>query len=608
MPTSESFLGSLKYDAKIRVLEMIHSTQKIPGDWKVMIADRYTTRILNDICSTFDLMEQGITVFERIENQRNKLARFEAIYFLKPSVEIVEALINDFSDVKAPTYGAVHLFFCSGLEESLFQKIADSTPLSNRIKTLKELNLDFFIFESKIFHLNWPTDSFLGFFHQKNLNQNAHIIAEKLFTVCSTLREYPKIRYLNGSALCHEIAILLQRKLESLTKTTTTFGEEEERGVLLLMDRRADLLTPLLHQFTYQAMALDLLPITLPTQIYKYDGKDVQLDETDDLWKDLRHQHMAKVLPTLASRFRQFCDSSSVVQNQEAFGELNIEKMAQVVKELPHFHQQKMQFSLHLHLTDSCMSLYKARQLHGLALVEQALALGTVTDCSDVSGTSLETEHRQRLELIHEAATSLHRSQVATLLQRLPLFKQLLSSPPSSSPHHSPLNNLRQVTAFSAQIWPQLFAAQSKLGQAAQKVKKNETLGEVDDWAEEYELSRYVGPVRGVLEELLTNVLPLDRFPFVANGSESGAAPTRPAAQVCGCGPGSGAGGVGLGLGILGGSPLLPAFFTPPPQPSEPSIHKKKKISRTDVRENRSSTRKERKESNLIYGWWFSPC
>jgi syntaxin-binding protein 1 len=66
---------------------------------------------------------------------------------------------------------------------------------------------------------------------------------------------------------------------------------------LLIVDRSADPLTPLLHEFTYQAMVCDLLDVKEGRYTYQYTdrgGKPVQkevlLDESDPLWPSLRHK------------------------------------------------------------------------------------------------------------------------------------------------------------------------------------------------------------------------------------------------------------------------------------------------------------------------------
>ena len=77
-----------------------------------------------------------------------------------------------------------------------------------------------------------------------------------------------------------------------------------------------DLFAPVIHEFTYQAMIHDLLPLVEGDKVcYKTaltqnevseNMKDVEISEKDNIWVKNRHLHMRDLLEKLASDFQAF--------------------------------------------------------------------------------------------------------------------------------------------------------------------------------------------------------------------------------------------------------------------------------------------------------------
>ena len=77
-----------------------------------------------------------------------------------------------------------------------------------------------------------------------------------------------------------------------------------------------DLMAPLLHEFTYQAMAHDLLPIkdgvkpiyhmTINEGTPAAEEKDVELSDKDKVWIENRHRHMKDTIDKLMGDFQKF--------------------------------------------------------------------------------------------------------------------------------------------------------------------------------------------------------------------------------------------------------------------------------------------------------------
>jgi len=155
--------------------------------WKVLLVDKTSMRIISTCCRMYDVMEKGITVVENVNIERQPLSKLEAIYFLSPSEESVNALINDFDPEKKKKlmYQAVHLFFTTRVPDSLFLKIKRA-KVHARIRTFKELNIDFLVPESQVYHFN-AKDSLGGLFARGADTDDRYIAWLKSWFRCAAL-------------------------------------------------------------------------------------------------------------------------------------------------------------------------------------------------------------------------------------------------------------------------------------------------------------------------------------------------------------------------------------------------------------------------------------
>jgi syntaxin-binding protein 1 len=155
------------------------------------------------------------------------------------------------------------------------------------------------------------------------------------------------------------------------------------RGALYITDRSMDLFAPLLHEFTYQAMAHDLLPIKEGERVtYKTvlnegrpdeEEKDMEISEKDKIWVENRHRHMKDTIEKLMGDFQRFMDENPqfVNKEQDTAGMSGLNAIKDMIAGLPQFQEMKEAYSLHLSMAQECMNIFQLQKLPDLASVEQ---------------------------------------------------------------------------------------------------------------------------------------------------------------------------------------------------------------------------------------------
>ena len=389
-PSSSSSPGPLTHHQVELSMDLRRATRhyvdaivaQVPG-MKILLMDAETIGIVSMTYTQSELLERDIFLFMRLDTKhRETMMHLRAIVFVRPTPENLELLQGELKEHK---YSEYYLFFNNIVPVAMLKDLARADTLEV-VKHVRELYVDYYTINKDLFTLNIPTviPSLLT-------QRTADRICEGLSAVLLSLKKKPVVRYQRSSELCQRVSQELSRRMHE-ERFLFDVGQRPPAPVLLILDRRNDPVTPLLTQWTYQAMVHECIGIhnnrcklnkpppspagsSAQPPSAAAEGVEEPLDEVvlsaehDEFYQQNMFLNWGEVCQNIKGMLAkvQLIDQSN--RNIKS-----IDDMKRILENFPQFKQMKGLVSKHVALLEELAATVKNRALFEVSQLEQELA------------------------------------------------------------------------------------------------------------------------------------------------------------------------------------------------------------------------------------------
>lgn len=370
----------LKNQAKHRILvDVIQEVNsKYKGAGTILILDEVSAKLISDIVTFADLTENGIFVVENIHKQRKSYPGFRAIYIIVPDKVNIDVLETDWSS-KDGKYSNLHLFFTNRLKDNDFSYLK-SKNFIKKAKTIKELNVNVKLLSDYLFRPN-----------QKPAQLETHIDA--LTSVISYIPQLESIEVFKLKNPIYAGSAQIYKNIEGRVKET--MAGNSQGGVnslkIFIFDRAFDLVTPLIHDFHYESLLVDIL-----------GNLELSLNTPDFVLKKFRHKFIRDCMLGIGSDFEKFLNENPIakIQRNKDNKDVDIDKMGVVVRGITEYNELIKTYETHLDNVKKIDIEIGKKNTNELADLEYTIITGI-----DSYGENINTD--KRLELAHKYLGSL---------------------------------------------------------------------------------------------------------------------------------------------------------------------------------------------------------
>lgn len=338
---------------------------------KTIVFDAETKILFSLVMTKSSAIKEEIFMFEELKNLKttNKNMNVKAIFFIKPSEENISMLVPL---LKTPIYGEYFMNFTNVVSEEQLRKLANADEFSS-IKNMEEVYLDYYVINKNLFHFNFESSSINQLYSNINKwKQSEHFMinemTKNLFAYCISMRSNPVIKYIKKN----ELSSLLANKLnEMFSDNRDVVGKNcgnNPNSMIFIYDRREDPITPLLTQWTYQAMIHDNYKIN--NNIIDFQNEKVVLsDLEDDFLLENKEKEFGEITNIINDKVMEYAKNNKDEDKLDTFKD-----MIKYLENLPTLKKQSMEVTKHSGIIFDLIRRVNEKKLLEISSLEQDIA------------------------------------------------------------------------------------------------------------------------------------------------------------------------------------------------------------------------------------------
>ena len=336
--------------------------------------DSLAQSVLAPLIRLSDLRDQGITLCQSLDDDnRSSLQEVPALYLVQPSKENILRICQE---MRSGFYNQYLLNFVTSIDREQLERLAEAAAASglhNRVPQVMDQYMHFACIEGNLFTVPMMTDSYSKMRNERETL--IHLVVETLYCVLISIGGSMPVILATGP-LSSLIASRLDARLRDLMTSTKSeklnednqamFPSHLQRPILHLLERDLDLLSPLLHPSSYNALLHEFIGIK--NNVIRSGDKDYDLEcEEDAFWAEHSHEDFPEATKALDTSLQQYRQEHQQITRKTGGKDLSdansltAEELKLAINVVPELTRRKRTIDNHIQLSSQILAELQKR-------------------------------------------------------------------------------------------------------------------------------------------------------------------------------------------------------------------------------------------------------